>query len=188
MQRPFDSLDHMRSVLVRNYVERVMPEDTCYFLGDVAMGNRDDSLPVFGDLPGYKVAVMGNHDKAWIGDKKRADWLDRYLAVFDEVHDGSYGLSATVGPYPVTMHHFPWAGSGDHLGEERYTEYRLVDNGDFLVHGHMHSKPDQRVRRRMVDIGVDANAFAPVPFKELALTIEAAESQRPMCNQWEYRQ
>ena len=70
--RPFRDLAHMNERLMKNFNERVKPEDTCFFLGDFcfknsAGGNQGEGVPVKSDeyinaLNGKKVFVKGNHD------------------------------------------------------------------------------------------------------------------------------
>lgn len=56
--RPFNSVEEMNSVLVRNWNDRVAPEDTVVFVGDLGRPTSD----WLDYLQGVIVFVLGNHD------------------------------------------------------------------------------------------------------------------------------
>jgi calcineurin-like phosphoesterase family protein len=58
--RPWDSPEEMDEALVKNWNERVRPEDKVYHLGDVVINRR--ALPTLARLNGDKVLIRGNHD------------------------------------------------------------------------------------------------------------------------------
>ena len=62
--RSFKNIEHMNEEIVRRHNEVVQPGDTCYFLGDVCMGNRMENLPILKRLQGTLILVPGNHDSA----------------------------------------------------------------------------------------------------------------------------
>ncbi|MHB8287785.1 MAG: hypothetical protein ACYDEY_00830 [Acidimicrobiales bacterium] len=61
--RPFHSVGEMNAVLVANWNAVVSPHDTVHILGDVAMGRREESMPLIGQLAGHKILYPGNHDR-----------------------------------------------------------------------------------------------------------------------------
>jgi calcineurin-like phosphoesterase family protein len=65
--RPFHSVGEMNAVLVANWNAVVGPHDTVHVLGDVAMGRREESMPLIGRLAGHKILYPGNHDRCWYG-------------------------------------------------------------------------------------------------------------------------
>ena len=164
--RPQGSLDEMNELLVENWNAVVGPRDTVWVLGDVAMGNRDETLQYVERLNGHKLLVAGNHDKCWAGNRKVGDWPQRYLdAGFEEIHTST---EMTVAGRPVLLHHFPYAG--DHTETDRYVEHRPVDRGRRLLHGHVHDR--WQVNGRMINVGVDVHSFFPVSEEEIAALIE----------------
>lgn len=60
--------------------------------------------------------------------------------------------------------HFPY--EGDHTSDDRYTDLRALDNGDPIIHGHVHGS--WRIKDRQFNVGVDVNDFKPVSEEELA--------------------
>ena len=167
--RPWADVDRMDAGLVDRWNDAVDPADTVWVLGDVAMGRIAASLPLVAHLRGRKLLVAGNHDRCWAGHgDKAAGWTERYLeAGFAEVHQGTIEL--TVGGHAVLAGHFPYHGdSHDH---DRFVAERPLDEGRWLLHGHVHER--WRQRGRMVNVGVDAWDQRPVDEGRLARLIEA---------------
>jgi calcineurin-like phosphoesterase family protein len=108
--RPYSETADMDAALVANWNSTVGPHDTVHVLGDVAMGRREESMPLIGRLAGYKILYPGNHDRCWYGHGDRAirieqDYLD---AGFDEILQGPQTL--TIGGHEVLMCHLPYRG------------------------------------------------------------------------------
>ena len=71
--RPFDGVDEMNSVLIRNWNERVKPEDTVFHVGDFCFKNTPGGKDGEGQaitavawekqLNGKIIFIQGNHDK-----------------------------------------------------------------------------------------------------------------------------
>lgn len=63
--RPFQSVPEMNQALLEELRSKVGPEDTLFFLGDLAFKNFDPEC-----LPGKQVIwVRGNHDKKYISHR-----------------------------------------------------------------------------------------------------------------------
>lgn len=77
----------MNEALVARWNQTVRPQDTVWLLGDVALGQIEDSLAHVARLAGRKYLLAGNHDRCWAGHGRRAEgWAERYLqAGFDEI-------------------------------------------------------------------------------------------------------
>jgi calcineurin-like phosphoesterase family protein len=58
--RPWDTADEMDEALIKNWNDRVKPNDKVYHLGDVVINRR--ALPTLARLNGDKVLIRGNHD------------------------------------------------------------------------------------------------------------------------------
>ncbi len=167
-ERPHRSVDHMNADLVARWNDTVGDDDEVWVLGDVAMGRIDESLEHIRDLRGRKVLVAGNHDRCWAGRKRAPDlWHDRYRTVgFDEIHQGT--VTVEVAGCSVSAGHFPY--EGDSHDEDRFTHWRPVDTGDWLLHGHVHTR--WRVNGRQINVGVDVWDYAPVSEDDLAIIID----------------
>lgn len=167
--RPFRDVHAMNEALIDRWNELVQPHDTVWVLGDVAMGRIADTLPLVGRLAGYKLLLAGNHDRCWSGNGPRAqEWTERYLdAGFDEVHQGAINLA--LGSHEVLACHFPY--EGDTQAIDRYPEARPVDEGAWLLHGHVHEQ--WRQHHRMINVGCDAWDCRPVDEATLVALVDA---------------
>ncbi|MDR7385280.1 metallophosphoesterase [Promicromonospora iranensis] len=173
--RPFPGAPAMNARLVELWNETVSDDDTVWVLGDVALGALDESLAHVDRLAGRKILVPGNHDRCWEGERtlrkgepearerRRTKERQRYLdAGFAEIHDRPDPVA--VGGQNVVLSHFPF--EGDSHGEDRFVEYRPVDRGSWVVHGHVHNT--WRQRGRQINVGVDAWGGRPVPAAAIA--------------------
>ncbi len=172
--RPFSDVDDMTTGLVDRWNERVAADDDVWVLGDVAMGRIAESLPAVARLHGHKHLVAGNHDRCWFGHGERsADWIDRYREVgFETIVQGT--ARTAIGSTEVTLCHFPY--EGDSHGMDRFVQHRPVDDGGWLVHGHVHDSFAQRGRQ--INVGIDAHDLAPVTEALLAEWIAAGPADR----------
>lgn len=173
--RPFPGVSAMNSRLVQLWNETVTDDDTVWVLGDVALGALDESLAHIGRLAGHKILVPGNHDRCWEGDRalrkgdpearerRRAAARERYLSAgFAEIRDRPERM--VLGDQEVDLSHFPY--EGDSHGADRFVEYRPVDRGGWVVHGHVHDT--WRQRGRQINVGVDVWGGRPVPAEAIA--------------------
>jgi calcineurin-like phosphoesterase family protein len=61
--RPFRTPHKMMNCYIKKYKERIMPDDTCYFISDFFWGCSIHNLElVLNKLPGKKILILGNHD------------------------------------------------------------------------------------------------------------------------------
>jgi calcineurin-like phosphoesterase family protein len=58
--RPWDDADEMDEAMIKNWNDRVRPNDKVYHLGDVVINRR--ALKTLSRLNGDKVLIRGNHD------------------------------------------------------------------------------------------------------------------------------
>ena len=172
--RPFADVEEMDAALVERWNETVGPGDDVWVLGDFALGTIAETLPIAGALRGRKVLLAGNHDRCFDRSSPRwAGWEQRYLdAGFAEVRYGAVPLD--VAGTPVLACHFPY--EGDSRDEERFVRLRPVDEGGWLLHGHVHEQWQQR--RRMVNVGTDVWGYRPVSEATIAELVAAGPRDR----------
>lgn len=178
-ERPFATVGEHDAFLVAAWNARVAPGDEVWVLGDVALGSLGRTLPLVRELAGVKHLIAGNHDRCWSGNRefgrgreavvfaaRRDRAVERYLeAGFVDVADR--GSVVLPGEVTLCLSHFPY--TGDSHGTDRYQEWRPVDEGGWLAHGHTHSRT--RVRGRQLHVGVDAWGYRPVAEAELAALV-----------------
>jgi len=167
--RPFRDTDHMDEEIIRRWNETVSPEDIVFHLGDIALGPIDKSLPKIARLNGYKVAVLGNHDRPFMraGKADEIEWWGRYLEVFDEVWPWEGGQVKIAGEI-FDVSHFPY--TGDHTPTDRHAEHRREDKGFPLIHGHTHTTDRLTYSSEgtpQIHVGQDAWDFRPVSEDEI---------------------
>ena len=169
-KRPFRSVGEMNTAILAAWNALVEPSDDVWVLGDVAMGRIDESMPLAGRLAGRKQLVLGNHDRPFDGGRRAEEWTDKYLTDggFVELHHGIVDVRLTNGT-SVSLCHFPY--EGDSTDTDRLVSHRPVDEGRWLLHGHVHEK--WRQRGRMINVGIDAWAGQPVPEEAIVELIEA---------------
>ena len=176
--RPFGSVEEMNETIIERWNATVAPGDTVWVLGDVAMESIGDSLAMCGQLAGRKLLVLGNHDRPFPGysktQEKQAMWAERYRTEggFTDVLTGTGGADLPGIADPVLVSHFPY--EGDSHDTDRYVQYRPVDKGGWLLHGHIHEL--WKIRGRQINVGVDAWAFYPVSSEQIASIILGSTS------------
>jgi calcineurin-like phosphoesterase family protein len=166
-KRPFRDLDHMHSELIKNFNKQVPAGSVTYFLGDIATHSASLTKIIMDQLNGTKVLVVGNHDK---------NYESCYNAGFDVV---LHNATIYVQKERVTMSHCPLQGvfredtstMNGHIegqmwhGEERNKRFSMEDNGQFHLHGHIHSPnggKSTRLAGRQMDVGLPGNNYRPV--------------------------
>lgn len=169
--RGFPSLGAMHATLVRRWYERVEPDDEVYVLGDAAMGRRDETLVVFGQLHGRKFLVPGNHDYCGPWSKKADVWAPVYARYFELL---PVETNTLIAGHEVTLCHFPF-GTADHTDSPRFLHWRPEDRGQWLVHGHTHGHFGRLHDGRQVDVGVEGWDWGPVSEEQLAELVTKAQ-------------
>jgi calcineurin-like phosphoesterase family protein len=142
------------AALVANWRRVVGSEDQVWVLGDLTMSNPAPAFGIIADLPGTKHFIAGNHDPVHPMHRDSHKWQRRYLEVFESVQPFARRKIAGAS---VLLSHFPYSKDRH---EARYMQYRLRDEGEWLLHGHTHG-PEKREGRE-IHVGVDAWDLTPV--------------------------
>lgn len=157
----------MNKLLVMNFNEVVKPGDLTFFLGDIALGDIKQSLAMVKKLNGKKVLIAGNHDRFWheSGEKYRY-WREQYEAVGFQIWEDQSWIR--IGNRTVQMCHFPF--NGDSENYMRFITDRPVDNGQWLLHGHVHTQWQHQ--GRMINVGAPVWNYVPVSLERIRHIIE----------------
>lgn len=166
--RGFDSTREHDEWVVDQWNSRVGKRDVVWHLGDVGIGNLSRFEGSLTRLNGTIHLITGNHDECAPGifrnaHTKQAKWLDEFASI-------QQFARFKVGDLQFLASHFPFNGEGKRDTPDRFSEFRLRDEGIPLVHGHTHDG-DQRLSRsvessRMFHVGWDAH-HAPVDRDEI---------------------
>lgn len=163
-KRPYANTYDMDEDLIVRYNATVGPHDICYHLGDFSLSPK--SLSIVERLNGMKILIPGNHDACFphrgFGQKRSKH--NRYInAGFADVLLEPETLIHSKLPAPLLMWHLPYAAGDD---DDRHLEMRPGDLGDWLLHGHVHTR--WRRYQKQINVGVDMWGLAPVSIEQIA--------------------
>lgn len=123
--RPFESVQEMHEVVLKNWNDRVTNGDFVYLLGDMSLrGKNEDLIAFVARLKGRKVLIRGNHDD--VSDYRYQQLFTEicdYKEIYDSVGKEKYGL--VLSHYPI----FSWKNMG---------------RGKILLYGHTHESAEDR--------------------------------------------
>lgn len=142
-----DTVAHDLAIMGQ-WTSQVREDDVVYVLGDLAVSNPINAINLVGNLRGRKYLIAGNHDRCHPMHRDAFRRESPYLYVFESV--SPFGRRRIAGQ-SVLLSHFPYTGD---RGPDRFTQYRLPDEGEWLLHGHTHGK-ERRVGK-MIHVGWDA--------------------------------
>lgn len=179
--RPFETVEAMNEFMVAKWNETVSPEDTVYYMGDFSMAFR--SVELFTKrLNGKKILYAGNHDFVSPAHKKSRNpenqqkWIQSYIDNgWAEVH--ITGTLDIPGVGTVNLNHLPYIEPGDSGQDIRHAKHRTINDGRWLICGHVHQYWAQRYK--MINVGVDVRDFKPISIEEIADIINASSEGYP---------
>jgi calcineurin-like phosphoesterase family protein len=162
--RPFQTVDEMNEEMVRRWNVVVGPEDTVIYLGDFSLSKA--ALCFLPRLNGEKHLIAGNHDACHPAHAKKPHRVERFTQLYLDSGFKSVALEDEIqlGLHRVKLHHMPYSGDHTNVGE-RYPEWRPKDDGQWLLHGHVHGL--WKRKGRMINVGVVHWAYAPVSSEEI---------------------
>lgn len=138
----------MNDALITYWNEVVKHEDTVYILGDFAFTGAPKKVEIARRLNGKKKIVLGNHD-----DKSPSHWA---RCDFEVIEQGmtEFGFNVSHFPYKDTI-----------FDERDFGGRQLKDDGNWLLHGHVHR--GWKVNGRMINVGVDVWNLRPVSLEAI---------------------
>jgi calcineurin-like phosphoesterase family protein len=176
--RGFASPEEHDEAVIANWNKLVKPDDLVWHLGDVGIGNEDKILAQAARLNGRKQLIAGNHDLVWAGHRDARKHQRKWLEVFDTVQPFA-AVNLGMTPWDgkkrrVLLSHFPY--EGDHTSEDRGAQFRLRDEGLWLLHGHVHSAEWHEWPAKTIHVGLDAWDLKPVHENEVLALITRGEN------------
>jgi calcineurin-like phosphoesterase family protein len=141
--RPYEDASHMNEMIIKEFNEKVAPDDHVYHIGDFMFGKptKENFFAIFDRLPGIWHFVLGNHDKKtlkrWKNELVEHERIEEIANQIDLVHDNKLFI----------LNHY----DSENWNPEQ-TDYEDV----FLLFGHMHSSPDAVFKENTVDVGFDS--------------------------------
>lgn len=157
--------------LMERWRSVVKPKDQVWVLGDIAVSRHAYALDLIGQLPGTKHLIAGNHDPVHPMHRNAHRFQAQFLEVFASVQ--AFARRRIDGT-DVLLSHFPYSRD---RGEVRYSQYRLRNEGKWLLHGHTHGTEkvtigglpthDDPLVVREIHVGLDAWEMTPVSINQV---------------------
>jgi calcineurin-like phosphoesterase family protein len=162
--RPFADVAEMNEGLVVAWNERVSSSDIVYYLGDFSL--KSTLMEQFAPrLNGRKILVAGNHDSCHPSNHDGTfKKLALYKKYFDEVVDELQWSE-------FLLHHMPYYDDDD----DRFPEFRPINEGKILLHGHVHQR--WLTNGRQINVGVDVWDYAPVSEEQIRALAKRIDSE-----------
>ena len=165
-----DTDEHDRVVL--DHLREVPDGSVLLCLGDISVRKDAYALDQLGVLKAEKDLTMwlvpGNHHRVhpMFGWDSVAEWTPRYREVFDVI---ALDFQVRVRHWQVLMTHIPRSSGKDAMQDPRQTpklaRWAGREGFDCTVHGHTHSSVP--VRRKHVNLSLEATGLAPVSQERL---------------------
>jgi calcineurin-like phosphoesterase family protein len=138
--RPFKDIGEMNKTLLDNWKKIITKYDKLFCLGDFSFNrNTEDLKKLLKNLPGYKILIMGNHDRR----KSVKGWLE---SGFNEVYF-----------YPIIYKDFYIFS---------HEPVFLNDHMPYInCHGHIHDNNFES--KQFVNVCVEQIGYKPILFEEI---------------------
>jgi calcineurin-like phosphoesterase family protein len=181
-ERPFKTVEEMNETMVERWNSKVTNEDLVHYLGDFCLNKA--GLRFRNRLNGEIILHPGNHDGKILktkDEKKREKDIARYKdAGFFDVHWRKPFFY--MGKFNAYLWHLPYVPEKPPVDYDlRYMEFRPKDQGQWLLHGHVHEKAG-KLGPRMINVGVDVWNGYPVSEDRI---FEAMKDERDFVKEWD---
>lgn len=178
---PESALDWHDEYLAQQWDMVVGKDDVVWVCGDLAVSGTKTSvgraLDWMAARPGRKHLVPGNHDPVHPLHRDSHKWQKLYLTVFESVQLAARRKFAMPDgtAREILLSHLPYSGDRDQ--DDRETQWRLRDEGKWLLHGHLHgTTPFHTPGTRQLDVGLDPWNLKPVSEDTLIKLIYVLEN------------
>lgn len=139
--RPFADTHEMNETIIKNWNSVVAKDDIVWFLGDLALGNKDNVKALVSRLRGNKRMIRGNHDS----------WSDEFYR--------SIGFQF-VSKYPIVLKDF-------FVLSHAPMEYMGRTSPFFFIYGHVHGSPAyQSKTENSCCVSVERWNYTPIQIEE----------------------
>lgn len=145
--RPFIDVGQMNEAMIESWNSVVNPDDKVFHLGDFSFLNKEATHAIVERLHGYKILILGNHDRS----RGRDWWLE---AGFDEVSE-----------YPLIYKDFFFL-SHEPMYMNKHMPY-------VNVHGHIHGQKYEG--KNYFNICVEHWNYKPLTFEQIRESVVVSE-------------
>lgn len=142
-ERPFEKVEDMDEVIIKNWNDVVHKDDIIFVLGDVSFYPKEKTKQIISQLKGRKFLILGNHDMG----RSETFWKD-------------VGFEF-VSKYPICVDEFYWMSH-----EPMYLSSTMPYVN---VHGHIHSKimSTDKQPNQYVNVSVERVGYKPIDFEDI---------------------
>lgn len=177
--RGFDTAAQHDVSIFSSLEETLKRGDQLWILGDVTVGGTGaetqalSQLGILAEITGVELhLIAGNHDSCHPMANRNSHTRQKvFLEVFSSVQ---LFARRKIAGQPVLLSHFPY--EGDHSETDRGVQYRLRDEGEWLLHGHNHSESATDGSRQL-HVGWDSWR-RPVHLDEIAELITGSSMEQ----------
>jgi calcineurin-like phosphoesterase family protein len=141
--RPYETVEEMTLDMINKWNEQVKDEDIVYHLGDLCLGNLEQTIEVLRQLKGKIILIKGNHDFS-----KHYKKINE-MGLLHEYHE--VGITLKYQKQQMWLTHYPF-------------EIGLRPR-KWSIHGHIHSH--ESTYDNQINVGMDSPHFKHKPFGEL---------------------
>lgn len=136
--RGFETVEAMNEYMIAQWNAKVRKKDEVVILGDLSLGNGEQTNAILQQLNGKLYLVEGNHDRRFLQDKAfdatRFEWVKPYA----ELHDN--GRKVILSHYPIMCYN----------GQYRRNKNEVAQT--WMLYGHVHDTTDERLIKQFGEI------------------------------------
>ncbi len=152
--RGFSCVEEMNEYMLTKWNQKVRKNDDVIILGDLSLGNAEETNALLKRLNGRLYLIKGNHDRFLSNkgmDASRFEWIKPY----EELSDNK--RKVVLCHYPIMCYNGQYRCGGDNAPKT------------YMLYGHVHDTTDQRLMEQFQEITrntVAANAqgeMLPIP-------------------------
>lgn len=135
--RGFSDAEAMNTYMIAQWNGRVRKNDEVVILGDLSVGDAQQTNDILKKLNGRLYLIVGNHD-AYV--KKEEFWRERFVWIkpYAEMHDNR--RKVVLSHYPI----FCYNG--------QYRRNRKGEGTTYMLYGHVHDTKDAQLVRKFCEI------------------------------------
>jgi calcineurin-like phosphoesterase family protein len=158
--RPFADVDEMHVEMIKRWNSVVGPEDTVYFLGDLAFARDELTKWFIYSLQGKIHFILGNHDKM-----KDIVKFGRWESVHESYTEigildpDSLEARGSQGYQKIILSHYP------------ILSWNKAHHGSWHLHGHCHGSliksQQEYYKRKVMDVGCNVIDYTPISYEKV---------------------
>ena len=154
----YTDIDDMTKGIQKILNKQIPPGGKLLFVGDLSL-NFDKGLDFIKGTHFDWYWICGNHDKTSRIHKGHIQSRQKALRECPNIKLIADEWKIQIGAKQVLVNHFPWTDAEDERHGVKYMEYRPrrqdYPGVSFLICGHKHSGPSERLMDRALDVGFD---------------------------------